>query len=77
MPKLSTKPVRAARETDPADEYYTTPEAAHFIKMSEAYLERARWAGNGPPYIKLDRAVLYKRKTLADWLDARERTSTT
>jgi hypothetical protein len=48
------------------DEYMTTVEAAQYIKMSRQFLEgaRSRGDGSGPAFIKLERAVRYRRSAL-------------
>ena len=40
-------------------------------------LQQMRWAGGGPPYIKLGRRVMYERQAVIDWLQKHSRTSTT
>jgi len=67
MPKTEPQP--------PA--YLSTIEAARVIGLSVAWFERSRWAGDGPPFIKLGRAVRYPRDELDAWMRARLRTSTT
>jgi hypothetical protein len=51
--------------------YLTTVESASYLKLSRQFLEGARYRadGSGPPFIKLARAVRY-RKTALDigWL---------
>jgi predicted DNA-binding transcriptional regulator AlpA len=44
--------------------------------MSTAWFQRARWAGNGPPYVKVGRAVRYRLDELVSWFEDRKRTST-
>lgn len=51
-------------------------EVAEFLGLSEAWLERARWAGNGPRYVKFGRAVRYKFADIEKYLASRERMST-
>ncbi len=51
-------------------------EVAEFLGLSEAWLERARWAGDGPRYIKFGRAVRYKSSDIEKYLAKRERSST-
>jgi predicted DNA-binding transcriptional regulator AlpA len=53
-------------------EYFTTIEAAAYLKLSRQYLEGARHRadGKGPPFIKLDRAVRYRRGDLDAWMAA-------
>ena len=49
-----------------ASDYMTTVEAAAYLKLSRQFLEAARYRGDGsgPPYIKLERAVRYRRSAL-------------
>lgn len=39
--------------------------------LSRRYLELAAWRGDGPPMIKLGRAVRYKRRDILSWIDGR------
>jgi len=57
--------------------YLTTHQAAEIINLSVAWLERMRWAGGGPPYVKLSKAVRYPLDELNAWMRSRIRTSTT
>lgn len=55
-----------------------TTQAAQFLGLSKAFLERDRWAGAKVPFIKIgDRAVRYRVKDLEDYIQSRVRTSTT
>ena len=55
----------------------TTTEAADFLSVSKAFLERDRWAGAKIPFIKVgSRAVRYQRTTLEEYLLTRVRCST-
>jgi hypothetical protein len=56
--------------------YLTTTEAAEYIRVSKQFLEIARHRGDGPPYIKLARAVRYHRPSLDQWMLARQRNHT-
>jgi hypothetical protein len=56
--------------------YLTTSEAAHYLRVSKQFLEIARHRGDGPPYIKLARAVRYHRPSLDQWMLERQRTHT-
>ena len=61
-----------------SEKLLTTKEAARFLAVSQAFLERDRWAGAKIPFIKIgDRAVRYRQADLAAFLDSRVRTSTT
>ena len=46
------------------------PEAALYIGMSESWLRQSRMRGNpeGPPYIKIGKAVRYLKADLDAWL---------
>jgi hypothetical protein len=59
-----------------ADEYFDTPEAAGLMKLSESSLNKLRVTGGGPDYMKLGRRVVYPRRALDAWMNARVRTST-
>jgi hypothetical protein len=68
------KPVKKVVSTDTTGVYLTTPEAACYIKLSRQYLEGARYRadGSGPPFIKLERAVRYRRTALDAWMTAHD-----
>jgi hypothetical protein len=53
-----------------ADVYMTTDEAAAYLKLAPQTLEAARYKadGSGPPYVKLPRAVRYRRSQLDAWM---------
>jgi predicted DNA-binding transcriptional regulator AlpA len=59
---------------EPATEYLTTVEAASYLKLSRQTLEGARYRGDGsgPAFIKLARAVRYRRSALDDWMTAHD-----
>jgi hypothetical protein len=58
-------------------EFYNAPEASLFNQIiiasvrdcSIATMERDRWVGGGIPFIKVGRAVKYKKTDVLDWLD--------
>jgi Helix-turn-helix domain len=54
--------------------YLTTVEAARYLKLSRQFLEAARYRadGSGPAYIKLERAVRYRRSVLDAWMTAHD-----
>jgi predicted DNA-binding transcriptional regulator AlpA len=59
-----------------AAEYFTTVEAAAYLKLSRQFLEIARHKGDGsgPEYIKLARSVRYRRLALDEWMNRHTRT---
>ena len=48
-------------------------EAALFLGVSKYWLQRSRWACEGPLYIKFSRAVRYDPRDLRDWVEANRR----
>jgi len=55
----------------------TTKEAAKYLGVSKAFLERDRWAGARIPFIKVgSRAVRYRLSDLDAFLDRQVRQST-
>ncbi|MEW8525573.1 MAG: helix-turn-helix domain-containing protein [Candidatus Thiodiazotropha endolucinida] len=55
----------------------TTEEAADYLGVSKAFLERDRWAGARIPFIKVgSRAVRYRLQDLDDYIESRIRIST-
>jgi hypothetical protein len=55
-------------------QYMTTQEAAAYLNLSRQFLEAARYRGDGsgPAYIKLERAVRYRRSVLDAWMSAHD-----
>lgn len=55
----------------------TTKEAASFLGVSKAFLERDRWAGARIPFIKVgSRAVRYRSSDLDAYIESKIRRST-
>ena len=55
----------------------TTKEAARFLGVSEAFLERDRWAGADIPFVRVgSRAVRYQLSALEAFVASRIRKST-
>jgi predicted DNA-binding transcriptional regulator AlpA len=53
-----------------------TRAAANYLGYSESTLEKKRVTGDGPPFIRLGRAVVYDTRDLDAWLAARRTMST-
>ncbi len=48
----------------------STPQAARFLNVSIAFLERDRWAGAKIPFVKVgSRAVRYRLQDLQNYID--------
>jgi len=55
----------------------TTLQAANYLGLSKAFLERDRWAGAKVPFIKIgERAVRYRMQDLDSYIESRSRKST-
>ncbi|MCB1773858.1 MAG: helix-turn-helix domain-containing protein [Gammaproteobacteria bacterium] len=54
----------------------TETQAAEFLNLSKKTLQAWRQSGEGPPYLKLGRAVRYEADAIRDWVKERERHST-
>ena len=53
-----------------------TKRAATYVGLSASTLNKLRVNGDGPAYVKLGRAVVYRIKDLDDWLLEHRRTRT-
>jgi predicted DNA-binding transcriptional regulator AlpA len=62
--------------TDLGHRRLRTPAAAEYLGYSESTLEKKRLTGDGPPFIRLGRAVVYDTRDLDAWLAARRASST-
>ncbi|PCI21526.1 MAG: DNA-binding protein [Piscirickettsiaceae bacterium] len=55
----------------------TTKQAANFLAVSAAFLERDRWAGARIPFIKLGtRSIRYREEDLENYIQQQVRFST-
>ncbi|EEF79834.1 helix-turn-helix transcriptional regulator [Methylophaga thiooxydans] len=55
----------------------STSQAAEYLGVSKAFLERDRWAGARIPFIKIgSRAVRYRKNDLDDYINQQVRVST-
>lgn len=74
-------PPQAPADTAPGaattpDTYLTTASVAERLDISVSYLEQARVRGDGPPYIRIGRAVRYRWGAVVEWAEARAARST-
>ncbi|WP_273427147.1 helix-turn-helix domain-containing protein [Marinobacter sp.] len=59
------------------NQLFTTKDAAQFLGVSKAFLERDRWAGARIPFIKVgSRAVRYRLSDLNEYVNKQVRLST-
>ena len=75
--KLSKSPREGPSPVVVPSEYLTTQQAAAYLNLSRQYLEGARYRadGSGPAYVKLERAVRYRRSVLDAWMSAHDKPS--
>jgi excisionase family DNA binding protein len=59
------------------DALLTTRQAAELLQLQESTLEQWRWQGKGPMFVKLGRAVRYRRSDLDSFTASNVFTSTT
>ena len=55
----------------------TEKQLADRLNVSRRTVQDWRYRGGGPPYIKMGSAVRYQESAVAEWLGAREYSSTT
>jgi predicted DNA-binding transcriptional regulator AlpA len=68
--------LRSAREPNFCERLLTARETANFLRLSSSWLAKARMRGDGPPYVKLGRAIRYRESALVQWMKSRVRLST-
>lgn len=56
------------------DVYLTEKEASLRYKCSTFWFQRCRWAGNGPPFLKLEGKVLYILSETDEWFNSHRKT---
>ena len=68
--------IKTEKRSDALKEFYDAPDSALFNQetiaairgCSKATMERDRFLGNGIPFIKINRAVRYRKKDVLIWL---------
>jgi len=55
---------------------FTPKETATRLRLSTSWLAKARMRGDGPPYIKMGRAIRYNEAAILQWMKSRQRLST-
>ena len=59
--------------SDPLPRYLGPEEAGAYLGLSPKTLQRMRVTGEGPPYVKARRRVIYDRLDLDEWTAKRKR----
>ena len=68
--------IQTPKRSDALAEFYNAPDSALFNQMtiaairecSKFTMERDRWNGGGIPFVKIGRAVRYRKADVVDWL---------
>jgi predicted DNA-binding transcriptional regulator AlpA len=68
--------LKSARELNFRERLLTAKEAANLLRLSASWLAKARMRGDGPPYVKLGRAIRYPEGALVQWMKSHLRMST-
>ncbi len=58
------------------DRLLTPKDVARFLHVSLSWLAKARMRGDGPPFIKIGRAIRYAEIAMLQWMKSRQRLST-
>ncbi len=74
--KLPAPAPAATGLENPQDEWMRPPQTAAYLKSSTSTLAKQRLRGDGVPYTKLGRNVLYAKRDCDDYLASRRRLST-
>ena len=56
--------------------FLTQEEAAKVLRLSERTLERHRWSGTGPRFVKMGRRIFYRPADIEDYTAERTFSST-
>lgn len=56
---------------------WSQKDLAAYLNKSTYWCERARWAGEGPKFVKIGRCIRYKPEDVLEWLEQQTRRSTT
>ena len=72
MQSAHTSPKNASTDKP----FLTTREASQYLGLKRCTLEAWRCRGNGPRFVKLNRAVRYRLTDLNDWIESRTRSNT-
>ena len=56
--------------TERADELIRTEDVARLLGLTEGTMANQRSRGEGPPFIRIGRAVRYSRRAVTAWIEA-------
>ena len=58
------------RKEPPPEFFLTERELSPRIKKSVSWLQNARWRGDGPPFRKIGRRVVYRWSEVESWIES-------
>ena len=70
------KPPEETQRSSSVPVVLTPEQTAKLLKVSLSWLAKARMRGDGPPYIRIGRAVRYTEPSVGQWMKSRQRMST-
>ncbi|WP_322868287.1 helix-turn-helix domain-containing protein [Bradyrhizobium ottawaense] len=68
-------PMQAAQSSIDADALIAEVQAADFLRISIRTLQAWRCRGAGPAFVRVGRAIRYRRRDLLAWIEANTVTS--
>jgi predicted DNA-binding transcriptional regulator AlpA len=60
----------------PESPYLDRLEAAKFLKLSRATLDKLKAAGEGPKFVKINHRIVYDQADLTAWMDSKKKEPT-
>jgi predicted DNA-binding transcriptional regulator AlpA len=73
---MNVDPRPASQKAMSGSAVLTPNEVAGRVKLSISWLAKARMRGDGPPFVKLGKAIRYPEAALIQWMKGRQRLST-
>jgi predicted DNA-binding transcriptional regulator AlpA len=58
-----------------AERLLKSSEAAEFLRVSLSWLAKRRASGDGPPFVRMGRAIRYSQLALLHWTKSRQQLS--
>lgn len=71
-----TDAVTHAHSQDDLRLAWSTERTAQALSVTKNWLEQMRVKGNGPPYVKIGRRVVYRPADVSAWIAGKVRTNT-
>lgn len=62
---------KRSSEEASSDRFLTQREASELTGFSASWFQRKRCEGGGPPFVKTDRYIRYRKSVLIAWMESR------